>query len=100
MSDSPRKAFYVPTPIYYVTAPPSIGNAYTTVAADVLARWHRQMGETVVFLTGTHEHGHNVVEAAEQNGVTPQEWTDRLVATEWQPVLDVIDASNDDFIRT
>ena len=43
MSDSSAKAFYVTTPIYYVTAPPSIGNAYTTVAADVLARWHRQM---------------------------------------------------------
>jgi methionyl-tRNA synthetase len=100
MSDSSPKAFYVTTPIYYVTAPPSIGNAYTTVAADVLARWHRQMGEPVVFLTGTDEHGQKVLEAAEAHGVTPQEWTDRLVETEWEPVLSVIDASNDDFIRT
>ncbi len=100
MPDSPAKAFYVTTPIYYVTAPPSIGNAYTTVAADVLARWHRQMGEDVVFLTGTDEHGQKVLEAAEEHGVTPQEWADRLVETEWQPVLSVIDASNDDFIRT
>jgi methionyl-tRNA synthetase len=100
MSDSSAKAFYVTTPIYYVTAPPSIGNAYTTVAADVLARWHRQMGEPVVFLTGTDEHGQKVLEAAEAHGVTPQEWTDRLVETEWEPVLSVIDASNDDFIRT
>jgi methionyl-tRNA synthetase len=100
MSDSSTKAFYVTTPIYYVTAPPSIGNAYTTVAADVLARWHRQMGEPVVFLTGTDEHGQKVLEAAEAHGVTPQEWTDRLVETEWEPVLSVIDASNDDFIRT
>jgi methionyl-tRNA synthetase len=99
MPDS-TKAFYVTTPIYYVTAPPSIGNAYTTVAADVLARWHRQMGEPVVFLTGTDEHGQKVLEAAEKHGVTPQEWTDRLVETEWEPVLSVIDASNDDFIRT
>src|SRR5215213_1521960 len=82
MSDSSAKAFYVTTPIYYVTAPPSIGNAYTTVAADVLARWHRQMGEPVVFLTGTDEHGQKVLEAAEAHGVTPQEWTDRLVENE------------------
>ncbi len=100
MSDTSRKAFYVTTPIYYVTAPPSIGNAYTTVAADVLARWHRQKGEPVVFLTGTDEHGQKVLEAAEQHGVTPQEWADRLVDTEWKPVLSVVDASNDDFIRT
>ncbi len=100
MPDNPPKAFYVTTPIYYVTAPPSIGNAYTTVAADVLARWHRQRGEEVVFLTGTDEHGQKVLEAAEQHGVTPQQWADKLVTTEWAPVLEVIDASNDDFIRT
>lgn len=100
MPDQRESAFYVTTPIYYVTAPPSIGNAYTTVAADVLARWHRQRGEDVVFLTGTDEHGQKVLEAAEQNGVSPQEWADHLVATEWKPVLDVVDASNDDFIRT
>ncbi len=100
MPEQPDKAFYVTTPIYYVTAPPSIGNAYTTVAADVLARWHRQRGEDVVFLTGTDEHGQKVLEAAEQNGVSPMEWADKLVETEWEPVLAVIDASNDDFIRT
>ncbi len=100
MPDQRESAFYVTTPIYYVTAPPSIGNAYTTVAADVLARWHRQRGEDVVFLTGTDEHGQKVLEAAEQNGVSPQDWADHLVATEWMPVLDIVDASNDDFIRT
>lgn len=93
-------AFYVTTPIYYVTAAPSIGNAYTTVAADMIARWHRQRGEDTWFLTGTDEHGQKVLEAASEHGVSPQEWTDKLVAEEWQPVLDVIDASNDDFIRT
>lgn len=97
MSDS---TFYVTTPIYYVTAAPSIGSAYTTVAADVLARWHRQRGEETWFLTGTDEHGQKVLQAAESAGSTPQEFTDRLVAEEWKPVLDVIDASNDDFIRT
>src|SRR5215213_4458003 len=100
MSDSSPKAFYVTTPIYYVTAPPSIGNAYTTVAADMIARWHRQRREPVVFLTGTDEHGEKVLEAARDNGMTPQEWADKLVASEWEPVLRVIDASNDDFIRT
>lgn len=97
MSDS---TFYVTSPIYYVTAAPSIGSAYTTVAADVLARWHRQRGENTWFLTGTDEHGQKVMQAAEANGATPQDFTDKLVAEEWKPVLDVIDASNDDFIRT
>ena len=94
------KAFYVTTPIYYVTAAPSIGSAYTTVAADVIARWHRQRGEATWFLTGTDEHGQKVLEAAQTHDTSPQEWTDRLVEREWQPVLEVIDASNDDFIRT
>ncbi|HYJ67299.1 MAG TPA: methionine--tRNA ligase [Nocardioidaceae bacterium] len=100
MSESQAKAFYITTPIYYVTAPPSIGNAYTTVAADMIARWHRQRREPVVFLTGTDEHGEKVLEAARDNGMTPQEWADKLVESEWEPVLRVVDASNDDFIRT
>jgi methionyl-tRNA synthetase len=97
---APSKAFYVTTPIYYVNDAPHIGHAYTTVAADVLARWHRQRGEAVHFLTGTDEHGQKVMRSAEEHGATPQEWTDRLVETAWKPVLDTIDASNDDFIRT
>ncbi|MET9023412.1 methionine--tRNA ligase [Actinopolymorpha sp. NPDC004070] len=94
------KAFYVTTPIYYVNDKPHIGHAYTTVAADVLARWHRQRGEKVWFLTGTDEHGQKVMRSAEVNGVTPREWADQLVETAWKPVLETIDASNDDFIRT
>lgn len=94
------EAFYVTTPIYYVTAAPSIGSAYTTVAADVLARWHRHRGDDTWFLTGTDEHGQKVMEAAMANGANPQEWTDKLVENEWKPVLDVVDASNDDFVRT
>ena len=97
MSDS---TFSITTPIYYVTAAPSIGSAYTTVAADMINRWHRQRGEQTWFLTGTDEHGQKVLQAAEEHGATPQEWTDRLVETEWKPVLDVIDARPDDFIRT
>jgi methionyl-tRNA synthetase len=97
---SAAKTFYVTTPIYYVNDAPHIGHAYTTVAADVLARWHRQRGERVWLLTGTDEHGQKVLRTAETNGVGPQEWADRLVESAWKPVLNTIDASNDDFIRT
>jgi len=97
---SRTKAYYVTTPIYYVNDAPHIGHAYTTVAGDVLTRWHRQRGEDVWYLTGTDEHGQKVMQAAEAGGVTPQEWTDRLVETEWKPVLETIDVANDDFIRT
>jgi methionyl-tRNA synthetase len=94
------KAFYVTTPIYYVNDVPHLGHAYTTVAADVLARWHRQRGERAWMLTGTDEHGEKVLRAAQAGGVSPQEWTARLVESEWKPVLEVIDVANDDFIRT
>ena len=94
------KTFYLTTPIYYVTAPPHIGNAYTTVVGDVLTRWHRQRGEKVHFLTGTDEHGQKVLRSAEAQGLSPQEWCDQLVETAWKPVLKTIDAANDDFIRT
>src|SRR4051795_12029261 len=97
MSD---KAFYVTTPIYYVNDAPHIGHAYATVAADVLARWHRQRGENVYLLTGTDEHGEKVLQAAQQRDMTPQQWTDHMVETAWKPMLATIDAPNDDFIRT
>ncbi|MFC8599893.1 methionine--tRNA ligase [Isoptericola sp. NPDC057191] len=94
------KTFYLTTPIYYVNDAPHIGHAYTTVAADVVTRWHRQRQEDVWFLTGTDEHGEKVLRTAEANGVSPQEWADRLVETAWQPVLKTLDVRNDDFIRT
>lgn len=94
------QSFYLTTPIYYVNDAPHIGHAYTTVAGDVLTRWHRQRQENVWFLTGTDEHGQKVMRTAEENGVTPQEWADRLVETAWKPVLETLDARNDDFIRT
>ena len=97
---SPDKAFYLTTPIYYVNDAPHIGHAYTTVAADFLTRWHRQSQEDVWFLTGTDEHGQKVLRTAQEHGVLPSEWADQLVEREWLPVLDVIDAQNDDFIRT
>ncbi|MDX6284896.1 MAG: methionyl-tRNA synthetase [Frankiales bacterium] len=94
------KAFYLTTPIYYVNDAPHIGHAYTTVAGDVLTRWHRQRGERVHFLTGTDEHGEKVLQAAQERGVSPQEWTDTMIETAWKPMLESIDAANDDFIRT
>ncbi len=97
---TPPKTFYVTTPIYYVNDVPHIGHAYTTVAGDVLTRWHRQKGESVWFLTGTDEHGQKVLRTAEANGVGPQAWVDNLVETSWKPNWKALNIANDDFIRT
>ena len=70
-------SYYVTTPIYYVNAEPHLGHAYSTIAADVLARHMRQRGEDVFFLTGTDEHGEPVELAAEREGIAPQELADR-----------------------
>jgi methionyl-tRNA synthetase len=94
------KSFYLTTPIYYVNDAPHIGHAYTTVAGDLLTRWHRQRGESVWFLTGTDEHGQKVMRTAEANGAAPQEWCDRLVEEAWKPVWRELEIANDDFIRT
>ena len=94
------KSFYLTTPIYYVNDAPHIGHAYTTIAGDVLTRWHRQRGESVWFLTGTDEHGQKVMRTAEANGVSPQEWVDRLVNDAWRPIWTSLNIANDDFIRT
>jgi methionyl-tRNA synthetase len=92
-------SFYVTTPIYYVNAAPHLGHAYTTIAADVLARHHRQRGEDVFFLTGTDEHGEPVAMAAEQQGVTPLELADRN-SERFRALMPLLDVSNDFFIRT
>lgn len=94
------KSFYLTTPIYYVNDAPHIGHAYTTVAGDVLTRWHRQRGESVWFLTGTDEHGQKVMRTAEANGVAPQAWADKLVEEAWKPNWRALNIANDDFIRT
>jgi methionyl-tRNA synthetase len=91
--------YYVTTPIYYVNAEPHLGHAYTTIAADVLARHMRQRGEDVFFLTGTDEHGEPVAQAAEREGVTPQELVDRN-APKFQDLVKRVNATNDFFIRT
>jgi len=91
--------FYVTTPIYYVNAEPHLGHAYSTIAADVLARHRRQRGEDVFFLTGTDEHGEPVAQAAERQGLTPQQLVDQN-APRFREMGERIGASNDFFIRT
>ena len=93
-------SFYITTPIYYPSDLPHIGHGYTSVAVDTLARWHRQAGDDTWMLTGTDEHGQKMLRAATANGVTPQEWVDKLVEESWFPLLKTLDVANDDFIRT
>jgi methionyl-tRNA synthetase len=94
-----RSPFYLTTPIYYVNDVPHIGHAYTTVAADVTARWRRLHGDDVFFLTGTDEHGLKVQRAAEAAGVTPQQHADRL-SENFRETWELLGISHDDFIRT
>ncbi len=91
--------FYLTTPLYYVNDVPHIGHAYTTVAADVLARWRRLIGDEVFFLTGTDEHGQKVEQAAAKRRVLPQQHVDEYVV-HFQSLWKRLNISNDDFIRT
>src|SRR5882762_3526323 len=91
--------FAITTPIFYVNAAPHLGHAYTTIAADVMARHHRQRGDDVFFLTGTDEHGEPVADAAKAQGVTPQELADTN-AERFKALMPRLEASNDFFIRT
>jgi len=93
------ETFYITTPIYYVNDVPHIGHAYTTIAADVLARYHRMRGHDVFFLTGLDEHGQKVQQAAAKAGISPQEHCDRLTP-QFQHLWQKLDISNDGFIRT
>ncbi len=92
-------SYYLTTPIYYVNAEPHLGHAYTTIAADVLARHMRQRGEDVFFLTGTDEHGEPVAQAAERLGMTPQELVDQN-APKFKDLTQRLGATNDFFVRT
>jgi methionyl-tRNA synthetase len=94
-----RQSFYLTTPIYYVNSVPHLGTAYTTIAADALARYRRLMGDDVFFLTGLDEHGQKVEQAATDNNMTPQEWVDSI-APKFQHSWEMLDITNDDFIRT
>jgi methionyl-tRNA synthetase len=91
--------FFITTPIYYVNDEPHVGHAYATVNADAISRWHRLLGDEVLFLTGTDEHGAKVAEAAEAHGVSPQAWSD-LTARRFLEAWRDLNIANDDFIRT
>ncbi len=91
--------FYLTTPIYYVNAKPHLGHAYTTIVGDALARWHRLLGEDVHFLTGTDEHGLKIQQAAEDAGLSPQDFADSI-APQFVEAWSRLGISNDDFIRT
>lgn len=91
--------YYVSTPIYYVNGEPHLGHAYTTIAADILARFHRQKGDDVFFLTGTDEHGNKIAQAANDRGVTPREHVDEM-APRFRALAGQVGATNDFFIRT
>ncbi|HEX5429582.1 MAG TPA: methionine--tRNA ligase [Patescibacteria group bacterium] len=97
--DIERKKFYITTPIYYVNDKPHIGHAYTTIAADVLARLHRSLGEDVFFLTGTDEHGAKIAASAEKAGKSPQEFVDEISA-KYSLTWDQLGIAPDKFIRT
>ena len=93
------RTFYVTTPIYYVNDVPHVGHAYTTLAADTLARWHRLLGDDTWFLTGTDEHGKKIEQASERTGVTPGEHADRY-SQRFRDLWPLLDVRCDDFIRT
>ena len=94
-----RKPFYITTPIYYPSAKLHIGHAYCTTIADAIARFHRLEGDDVFFLTGSDEHGLKIQQKAEEAGVMPIEYTDKIVAG-FQNLWKRLSISNDDFIRT
>jgi methionyl-tRNA synthetase len=93
------ETFYVTTPIYYVNDEPHLGHAYTTILADVLARYARLRGAETFFLTGTDEHGQKVQEASRRRNVTPQNHADEMVVR-FQQAWEHLHVSYDDFIRT
>ncbi|MGE0225289.1 MAG: methionine--tRNA ligase [Acetobacteraceae bacterium] len=93
------KSFYITTPIYYVNGAPHIGHAYTSIAADVMARFKRLDGYDVFFLTGTDEHGQKVEKAASDAGMDPQSFTDQISA-DFKDMARAMGVSYDDYIRT
>ena len=92
-------SFYITTPIYYVNDIPHIGHAYTSLACDFVARFNRLLGNNVKFLTGTDEHGQKIEKSAEKAGIEAQEFTDKVSAN-FRHLNEVMNFSNDDFIRT
>ena len=94
----PRR-WYQTTPIFYVNDRPHLGTAYTVVTADALARWHRLVGDEVLFLTGTDEHGLKIERAAEERQLSARAWADQT-SEAFRAAWPQLSISNDDFIRT
>jgi len=94
-----EQAYYITTPIYYVNASPHIGHAYTTIVADVLARYYRLAGYRTFFITGTDEHGDKIAEAAQKAGISPKAYADRISA-QFRALWPELMVTNDYFIRT
>ena len=95
--DAPR--YYLTTPIFYASGEPHIGHAYTTILSDTIARYHRQAGDSVLFLTGTDEHGQKIQEEADQRGIQPLELCDQMAAR-FGSAWEELGISHDRFIRT
>jgi len=98
-SDSKEKEFFITTSIAYTNASPHLGFALELIQADVLARYHRALGEEVFFLTGTDEHGQKIAKASEEVGKNPKEFTDEI-SEKFRKLKESLNLSNDDFIRT
>ncbi|MCD4771002.1 methionine--tRNA ligase [archaeon] len=94
-----KEKFYVTTPIYYPNDVPHIGHAYTTIAADIIARWNKLQGKEVFFLTGTDDHGKKIANAAKKAGKTPKQFTDDLIP-EFKSAWKKLNIDYDKFIRT
>src|SRR3990167_3650396 len=94
-----KESFYITTPIYYPNDIPHLGHAYTTIAADVLARWHKLQGRDVFFLTGTDEHGKKLQNAAKKADKEPKEFIDEIVP-KFKEAWKKLNINYDYFIRT
>ena len=99
MTDTPANTFYVTTPIYYVNDKPHLGHVYTTMVADVVARYHRLRGDDTFFLTGVDEHAAKVSDKAAEHGLTPQQWADQNAAA-FRETFEKLEMTHDDFVRT
>ncbi len=98
-SGNKTSPFYVTTPIFYVNGAPHLGHAYTTVLADTIARFHREDGRDVLFLTGTDEHGQKVQQSATTLGIPPQKYADDM-SMKFRHLAEKLQCSHDDFLRT
>ena len=93
------KNFYITTPIYYPSGNPHMGHAYSSIIADIFARFKRIEGYDVLFLTGTDEHGQKIQKEAEKNNKNPKQFCDEISET-FRSLTKILNLTNDDFIRT